>query len=119
MRKYTMTLMIIFGLVLVGCAPRAMDLRQARGLCYSLGSGGKAVNQDTESGGGGCGEGVVICKAMLNDELLAGLDRASCLAACEKSRDVMYAKHVADGCKPYAMRAYELCDMHCRGRGSE
>lgn len=99
------------------CAPRSMTLSEARGLCFTYSTGGGVNENNADSGNGGsCGDTRPICEGFLDEAVLGSLNRDSCLAACEASRRQQNQTHLIDGCSPYTKRAYELCDLYCRGK---
>ncbi|MCK9241316.1 hypothetical protein [Desulfocurvus sp.] len=102
-------------LACAGCAPRAMSLPEARGLCFTYSTGGGRSPQNPDGGGGSCGEMTAICEAFLDVGRLTPLDREACLADCAATRRELYMRHMADGCWVNAKRASDLCQRYCRG----
>jgi hypothetical protein len=115
MKPLVLPVLMLALLACAGCAPRAMPLTEARGLCFTYSTGGGHSSRNPDGGGGSCSEVTPICEAFLDEGRLGPLDREACLSDCEATRRRLYAKHLTDGCWPYAKRASDLCQRYCRG----
>ncbi|WP_028586567.1 hypothetical protein [Desulfocurvus vexinensis] len=116
MKAIVVSVLAVALLACTGCAPRAMTLPEARGLCFTYSTGGGHSPNNPDGGGGSCGEMTVICEAFLDEGRLPPLDREACLSDCRATRQVRYSKHLTDGCWAYAKRAFDLCERYCRGK---
>lgn len=116
MKAIVVSALAVALLACTGCAPRAMTLSEARGLCFTYSTGGGHPPNNPDGGGGSCGDMTVICEAFLDEGRLPPLDREACLNDCRATRQVRYSKHLTDGCWAYAKRAFDLCERYCRGK---